>query len=151
MAAGLVAEGIKVVTGGTDNHLLLVDVSAQETTSGNSLNGRQTESALRECGMTLNRNTIPRADKMDHAWYPSGLRVGTPAVTTLGMKQPEMSEIASIIALVIKNTVPLDSKAKYSLDEAVRDSARGRVRKLLEDFPLYPEIDVDALRELVDR
>ncbi len=81
------AQGMRVLTGGTDNHLMLIDV----TTFG--LNGRQAESAVTECGITLNRNSIPFDP--NGPWFTSGLRLGTAAVTTLGMGVEEMKEIAS--------------------------------------------------------
>ena len=136
------ANGHEVLTGGTDNHLVLVDVGRL------GLTGRQAESALRECGLTMNRNTIP----FDPAgpWYTSGLRLGTPATTTLGMRAEEMKEIASIIATVLASAKPTPakdgmSKAKYSLDPAVKSDALARVSALLSAFPVYPELDLDYL------
>src|SRR5262249_2821213 len=81
--------GMRVLTGGTDNPLLLLDVGS---TFG--LTGRQAESAVRECNITLTRNALPF--DANGAWYTSGLRLGTPAVTTLGMGQSEMKEIAAV-------------------------------------------------------
>src|SRR5919106_132180 len=99
-------QGATVVTGGTDNHLLLVDVRPY------GLTGRQAETALREAGITLNRNVIPFDP--NGSWYTSGLRLGTPAVTTLGMGPDEMREIAAIVHTVLDATQPVpDSKAKY--------------------------------------
>ena len=118
------------------------------------LNGRQAESALRECGVTLNRNALPFDP--NGPWYTSGLRVGTPAVTTLGMKAEQMAEIASIIKLVLSNTRPAKitkgdkagqlSKAKAITDSAAGEEARSRVMKLLHSFVLYPELDLDFLK-----
>jgi glycine hydroxymethyltransferase len=133
LAEALRQQGAKVVTGGTDNHLLLVDVRPY------GLTGRQAETALREAAVTLNRNVIPFDP--NGAWYTSGLRLGTPAVTTLGMGAEELREVASIVGGVLQATEPdSDSKARYRLPEAVRDQARGRVRDLLERHPLYPGI-----------
>ena len=98
LAKACMDEGIPVATNGTDNHLMLLDVRSF------GLNGRQAETALRECGVTLNRNALPFDP--NGPWYTSGLRIGTPAVTTLGMGVEEMKEIASIIALVLENTRP---------------------------------------------
>jgi glycine hydroxymethyltransferase len=135
---------VDVLTGGTDNHIVLVDVAA---TYG--LTGRQAESALRSVGLTLNRNSLPFDE--NGPWYTSGLRLGTPAVTTLGMGPSEITEIADVIATVLAAAQPSPapsgglSKAKYTLDDKVVDEARSRVRDLLARFPLYPEIDLGVL------
>jgi glycine hydroxymethyltransferase len=133
LADALQQQGATVLTGGTDNHLLLVDARPY------GLTGRQAETALREAGITLNRNVIPFDP--NGSWYTSGLRVGTPAVTTLGMGPGEMREIAAIVHTVLAATraVP-DSKAKYELDPSVGDQARSRAGDLLDRFPLYPGI-----------
>jgi len=133
LAEALRQQGAKVVTGGTDNHLLLIDVRPY------GLTGRQAETALREAAITLNRNVIPFDP--NGAWYTSGLRLGTPAVTTLGMGAEEMREVASIVHGVLQATeADSDSKARYRLPEAVRDQARGRAHELLDRHPLYPGI-----------
>ncbi len=143
MAQALVNEGLAVATGGTDNHLMLIDVRPF------GLNGRQAEAAVRECGITLNRNSLPFDP--NGPWYTSGLRVGTPAVTTLGMGTDEMKEIASIMKLILSNvkTVTLEdgrlSKAKYTLDASVKEQAYQRVQDLLGLYLLYPELDLDFL------
>ncbi|HYH03237.1 MAG TPA: glycine hydroxymethyltransferase [Bacillota bacterium] len=149
MAQSCIDEGMTVATGGTDNHLFLINV----TTFG--LTGRQAESALRECGITLNRNSLPFDP--NGPWYTSGLRIGTPAVTTLGMGAAEMKEIASIIKLVLANTKPAViesgknagelSKAKYVTDSAAKNEASARVQKLLQRFPVYPQLDLDFLQK----
>ncbi len=139
LAEACMKAGMTVLTEGTDNHLLLVDVSKSY-----SLTGRQAESALRECGVTLNRNSLP--EDPNGPWYTSGLRFGTPATTTLGMGPTEMAEIASIVKLVLSNTKPSTTKqgtpslAKYELDEAAKATAKQRVATLLEGYPLYPEL-----------
>jgi len=141
LAAALVEKGITVQTGGTDNHIVLVNVEKL------GLTGRQGEFAMRECGITLNRNTLPY--DTNGPWYTSGLRLGTPALTTLGMGEAEMDEVADIIATILKNTKPSynkkgeKSKAKYELDENIKNDSVKRVRALLEKFLLYPEIDTD--------
>src|SRR5438132_2454923 len=96
LAEALVARGVAVVTGGTDNHLVLIDVRRF------GLNGRQAESACRAAGITLNRNVVP--DDTNGPWYTSGLRLGTPAATTLGMGADEMREIAEVLAAVLRST-----------------------------------------------
>lgn len=141
LAAACIDEGMTVLTGGTDNHLMLVDVAS---TFG--LTGRQGESALRACGFTLNRNALPF--DANGPWYTSGLRIGTPAVTTLGMGAEEMKEIARIIKRVLSATTPAvadgkKSQAKYNLDQPLIDEARKRVQALLDRYPLYPELDLE--------
>jgi len=136
LAEELQRRGAQVLTGGTDNHIVLVDVTASY-----GLTGRQAESALRSCGLTLNRNSLPF--DANGPWYTSGLRLGTPAVTTLGMGTGEVAEIADIITSILSETVPAgDSKAKYALGDAVVDGARKRVADLLARYPLYPEIQI---------
>ncbi len=146
MSAALIENGHEVLTGGTDNHLVLVNVGRL------GLTGRQAESALRECGLTMNRNTIP----FDPAgpWYTSGLRLGTPATTTLGMQAAEMQEIAAIIARVLAATKPTQakdgvSKAKYTIEPDAKSEALARVTALLSAFPVYPELDLDYLTKSV--
>ena len=145
LAKALVERGIDVLTGGTDNHIVLVGVDSL------GLTGRQAENSLRACGLTLNRNTVP-FDK-NGPWYTSGLRLGTPAVTTLGMGTNEMVEIADIMANVLKNTHAKINKkgakkrAAYSLDDAIKTDSISRVKVLMSKFVLYPEIDVDFLKK----
>ncbi|MGH3736001.1 MAG: glycine hydroxymethyltransferase [Micromonosporaceae bacterium] len=130
-----------VLTGGTDNHIVLVDVAAAY-----GLTGRQAESALRSVGLTLNRNSLPF--DANGPWYTSGLRLGTPAITTLGMGPDEVTEIGEVIASVLTAVQPAPgadgtmSKAKFTLDEKVADAARTRVTDLLSRYPLYPELDL---------
>jgi glycine hydroxymethyltransferase len=144
LAAELQRRGLVVLTGGTDNHMVLVDVS---TTYG--LTGRQAESALRSVGLTLNRNSLPFDP--NGPWYTSGLRIGTPAVTTLGMGATELTEIADVIADVLSSVQPASApdgsvgKARYSLSEKVAERARSRVRDVLDEYPVYPEIDLDIV------
>lgn len=149
LAAACEQEGITIATGGTDNHLMLLDVRSFD------LNGRQAESVLRECGITLNRNALPFDP--NGPWYTSGLRIGTPAVTTLGMGVEQMKEIASIISFVLTAAEPKilktgknagkKSKAKYSIDPQVIATAKKRVTELLSAYPVYPEIDLEFLQE----
>jgi glycine hydroxymethyltransferase len=147
LAEACIAEGLQVLTGGTDNHLLLVDVGA---TFG--LTGRQAESALRECAVTLNRNALPFDPH--GPWYTSGLRLGTPAVTTLGMGAQEMREIASVIKLVLANIEPAltgkgeRGRVKYNLPPALAAQARARISDLLGRFPLYPQLDPALLEDV---
>ena len=149
LAQAFMDEGLKIQTNGTDNHLMLLDVSEL------GLNGRQAESLLISCGITLNRNALP-FDK-NGPWYTSGLRIGTPAVTTLGMGPEEMKEIASIITTVLKNARPAKitkgekagtlSKSKAVIDPEVKEQSIARVEALLSKFVLYPELDLQFLEE----
>ena len=141
--------GMTVLTGGTDNHLLLIDVTPF------GLTGRQAESAVREARITLNRNALP-FDK-NGPWYTSGLRVGAPALTTLGMGKDEMREIAAVLKRILSSTRPASigkgeksrgqSKSRYHIDPDALEEARSRVADLLVRFPLYPELDLDVLQE----
>ena len=119
LAQALIAEGFTLVSGGTDNHLLLVDVRGQ------NLTGKVAEHLLDEVGVTTNKNTIP----FDPAspFVTSGVRIGTPAVTTRGLVEVDMQEIAKIIGLVLKN--PEDAAAKQ---EAI-----ARVAALCAKYPMY--------------
>jgi glycine hydroxymethyltransferase len=134
LADGLMKRGVRVVTGGTDNHLVLMDVS-----TGFGLTGRQAESALLDSGVVTNRNTIPRDP--NGAWYTSGVRLGTPALTTLGLGTDAIDEVADIIASVLQATTPVGgSKARYELPDKLAAGARDRCEDLLSGFPLYPEV-----------
>ena len=141
LADGLMRRGARLVTGGTENHLVLLDV---DTKFG--LTGRQAESALVESGVVTNRNSIP-ADP-NGAWYTSGVRLGTPALTTLGLGPDELDEVAGIIVDVLSATTPAPtksgapSKARYQLAADVADAGRKRCADLLAKFPLYPTIDL---------
>jgi glycine hydroxymethyltransferase len=149
MSKFCVEQGMTVSTGGTDNHLFLINVIPF------GLTGRQAESALRECGITLNRNSLPY--DQNGPWYTSGLRIGTPATTTLGMGVSEMKEIAAVIKLVLSHTKPetvskgenagKPSKAKYTIDKNVANEARARVKTLLDKFPVYPSLDLELLKK----
>lgn len=151
LSEACIAENLSVLTGGTDNHLLLVDVN------NFGLTGRQAESALRECNVTLNRNALPYDS--NGPWYTSGLRIGTPAPTTLGMGCTEMKEIAQIMSLVLKNTKPSTisegankgkkSLAKYIIPTNIIEESKKRVYDLLQSFPLYQNIDFDLIREAI--
>jgi glycine hydroxymethyltransferase len=134
LAEGLLSRGARLVTGGTDNHLVLLDVG------GFGLTGRHAESALLDAGIVTNRNAIPKDP--NGAWYASGIRLGTPALTTLGLGTAEMDEIAGLIVSVLQNTEPAGSKAKYTLDAAIAEGARKRAADLLAPHPLYPSISL---------
>ena len=136
--------GMRLNTGGTDNHLMLIDVTSF------GLTGRQAEDAMSLCGVTLNRNTLPFDP--NGPWWTSGLRVGTPAVTSLGMGPEEMKEIAAIIKLVLSSSKPgltkdgKPAKGKVVVDDKAREEAVSRAEALLKKFVLYPELDLDFLK-----
>jgi glycine hydroxymethyltransferase len=140
LAAGLNQRGTTLVTGGTDNHLVLLDVS------GYGLTGRQAEPALLDSGIVTNRNSIPRDP--NGAWYTSGIRVGTPALTTRGLGTAEMDVIAGLMHTVLSETRPgtnssgAPSKAAYTLDPEVASRVSKQATELLADFPLYPTVDL---------
>jgi glycine hydroxymethyltransferase len=137
LAEGLLRRGTQLVTGGTGNHIVLLDVG---TSFG--LTGRQAESALLDAGVVTNRNSVPRDP--NGAWYTSGIRLGTPALTTLGFGPAEMDEIAEIITAALRATAPAaaGAKAKYTLDHRVAASSRERCAGLLSRHPLYPGIQL---------
>jgi glycine hydroxymethyltransferase len=119
LAAGLVEGGLRLVTGGTDNHLMLVDLNPADIT------GKDAEHLLESVGVTVNKNQIPFDPRPP--LVTSGVRIGTPAVTTRGMKESEMREVASIITTAVKSRE----------DESTLQSLRERVAKLCAAFPLY--------------
>ncbi len=137
----LMSKGIRITSGATENHLVVIDLTQF------GLTGRHGENALRESLFTVNRNAIPN-DK-NGAWYTSGIRVGTPASTTLGMGKPEMEEIADIIAEVLTHTKAAltssgqPSKAQAVVDPEVLKKSQSRVINLLSRYPLYPELEID--------
>jgi glycine hydroxymethyltransferase len=120
-AEGLQAGGVPVLTGGTDVHLVLVDL----TPSG--LGGKEAEERLEQVGITVNRNAIPFDTRkpMD----PSGLRIGTPALTTRGLVEEDMREIAEVVAVALSEDF-----------EAQRDALSERTKSLMDRYPLYPQL-----------
>jgi glycine hydroxymethyltransferase len=140
LAEGLIRRGARLVTGGTDNHIVLVDVS------GFGLTGRQAESALLDAGIVTNRNSVP-ADP-NGAWYTSGIRLGTPALTTRGFGADEFDRTAELIVDVLSDTTPTatrdgaPSKARYATTDGLADRARAAAAELLDRHPLYPGLDL---------
>ncbi|NNE96409.1 MAG: serine hydroxymethyltransferase [Acidimicrobiales bacterium] len=124
LAAGLASEGFRLVSGGTDNHLLLVDLRAFDE----DLTGKEASAVLDEAGITLNRNTIP--DDPRSPFVTSGIRIGTPAVTTQGMTEAEMAQIAHLIATTLR----------HRTDEGVVAAVREDVRQLCSGFTPYPDL-----------
>ena len=145
LAKALQDKGVRLQTNGTDNHLMLADITSY------GLTGKQAEAALFECGVTANANALPY-DK-NGAWWTSGLRLGTPALTTLGFTEAEMNDVADIIDFVLKNTKPgvtkdgKPAKGKIALDDATRAEGKKRVAALLSKHVLYPELDLDFLKK----
>src|SRR5947209_1684137 len=140
LAESLMRRGVQLVTAGTDNHLVLLDV-----TSSFGLTGRQAEAALVDAGIVANRNSIP-ADP-NGAWYTSGVRLGTPALTTLGLGVPDFDEVADLITLALRATRPVtangkQSRARYTIPAEITTQCRSRCADLLERFPLYPTIEL---------
>ena len=121
LAEALAGEGFRLVSGGTDNHLLLVDLRAFDA----DLTGKEAQAVLDEAGITLNKNTIP--DDPRSPFVTSGVRIGTPAVTTQGMTEPEMGEIASLIARALRGRT----------DSAELASVRDDVATLCSKFTPY--------------
>jgi glycine hydroxymethyltransferase len=119
LAAGLTKRGFTIISGGTDNHLMLVDLSNMNVT------GKDAEEALERAGITVNKNAIPYDTKPPA--ITSGIRLGTPCVTTRGMGEPEMDEIAEVISTVVKN---IDN-------ETLSAEMNNRVKALCNKFPIY--------------
>jgi len=124
LAAQLKGHGFRIVSGGTDNHLMLIDLSSK------GLTGKEAEHLLEEAGLTVNKNAIPFDTQP--RFVTSGIRIGTPSVTTRGLKEPEMVKIANWINRVLTARTP-----------AVIAQVRQEVRELCEALPLYPEMARD--------
>ncbi len=140
LAAGFTSRGARLVTGGTDNHLVLLDVA------GYGLTGRQAESALLDAGIVTNRNAVP--SDPNGAWYTSGVRLGTPALTTRGFGADEFDRVAALAVDVLKSTTPVTAstgkpgKARYVLADGVAEATRAASAELLADYPLYPGLQL---------
>jgi glycine hydroxymethyltransferase len=119
LAAELIAKGFKIISGGTDNHMMLVDLR------GKNITGKEAEEALGRARITVNKNVIPFDERPPTV--TSGIRLGTPCVTTRGMGEPEMVEIADVISSVIQN----------NKDAGAMDALTQRVDALCEKFPVY--------------
>jgi glycine hydroxymethyltransferase len=119
LALALQEAGFRIVSGGTDNHLMLVDVFEK------GILGSEAELTLGKAGITVNKNAIPY--DTNPPLKPSGIRIGTPALTTRGMKEPEMRQIAVWIAKALE----------HRHDDGLLESIRGQVAELANQFPLY--------------
>jgi glycine hydroxymethyltransferase len=124
LAASLAGHGFRLVSGGTDNHLMLVDLRAWDA----DLTGKVAQETLDRAGITLNRNTIPEDPRT--AFVTSGLRIGTPAVTTAGMNEPEMADIGDLIVAALKAIG----------NDAALAGVRAEVNALCAKFPPYPDL-----------
>ena len=125
LASGLMERGYHIVSGGTDNHLMLVDLRSKST----ELTGKVAEKALDLAGITVNKNTVPK--ETQSPFVTSGIRIGSPAVTTRGFKEQEMRTVAGLIDRVLSAPA----------DEAVARAVRADVRELTSTFPLYPVVE----------
>jgi len=136
LAEGFLTRGARLVTGGTDNHLVLLDVTSF------GLTGRQAEQALLDAGVVTNRNSIPQDP--NGAWYTSGIRFGTPALTTRGFGKDEFDTVAELVVDVLNNTKPNAtkdggvSKATYTLADGIADKTKAASADMLDKHPLYP-------------
>ncbi len=141
LADGLARRGAKLVTGGTDNHLVLLDVTSF------GLTGRQAESALLDSGIVTNRNAVPRDP--NGAWYTSGVRIGTPALTSRGFGPQEFDRVAELMVDVLTATTPSAaasggaSKAKYTIADGQAAKTHDAATELLAANPLYPGLDLN--------
>ncbi len=122
LANALLAHGFDLVTGGTDNHLILIDLTNKH------IPGKVAEKVLDEVGVTVNKNMVPydKRSPLD----PSGIRIGTPSITTRGMKEKEMELIADVIATVLADTE----------NESLKVAQHSRIKELCAEFPIYPDL-----------
>ena len=122
LAQFLIDQGYKIVSGGTDTHLMLVDLRPQDIT------GKDAEAALEKAGITVNKNTVPFETRSP--FVTSGVRIGTPALTTRGMKENEMRKIGEMIVLTLEKVG----------DDSLHAQTRKKVRELCDQFPLQLEL-----------
>jgi glycine hydroxymethyltransferase len=125
LASGLMERGYHIVSGGTDNHLMLVDLRSKSA----ELTGKVAEKSLDAAGITVNKNTVPK--ETQSPFVTSGIRIGTPAVTTRGFKEREMTTVAGLIDRVLSAPA----------SETVAREVRAEVRELTSTFPLYPVVE----------
>jgi glycine hydroxymethyltransferase len=123
MAKAFVAKGYGIISGGTDNHLMLIDLRNKNIT------GKKAQETLDRAHITLNKNAVPFDDKSP--FVTSGIRVGVPAITTRGMKESHMQTVVDLIDKVLMN---ID-------DAAMVSRVSGEVHEFMKQFPLYPELD----------
>ena len=125
LAEGLRSEGLELVSGGTDNHLVLVDIRDTDTT------GKEAEKALEDSNIVVNKNAVPYDP--EPPTVTSGVRIGTPALTTRGLEEEDLEEIGELIGKVVQRPE----------NDELKEKVRGRVSELLEEFPLYEDSDVE--------
>ena len=125
LAEGLKSKGLSLVSGGTDNHLVLVDLKDEAVT------GKEGEKALEDCNIVVNKNAVPYDP--EPPMVTSGVRIGTPALTTRGMEEDEFEEIGEMIGKVLHNPD----------DESIKSEVRERVETLMKDYPLYRETNIE--------
>lgn len=130
LGKGLVERGYRLVSGGTDNHLLLVDLTPKKLT------GKAAEEILEQAGITVNKNAIPF--DTEKRFVTSGIRVGTPAITTRGLKEPEMEMIAAWMDRALSTGVTQNGSSEQARELA---AIRREVAQLCDRFPIYPEMD----------
>ena len=150
LANKLIELNVDVLTGGSENHIVVIDVQKF------NINGKQAEKALSLCNLTANRNCIP--NDPNGPWYTSGVRIGTAALTSLGMKEKEMEEIATIIHQVFSHTKPTIiekendkkmSKVKIEIDKNITLQIKEKISALCKNFILYPELDLSLIKEFI--
>ena len=124
LSDGLQERGYKIISGGTDNHLMLVD-----TVASVGLSGKDASNALEKANITLNKNAIPNDPRKP--WDPSGIRIGTPAITTRGMKEKEIDQIIAFIDTVLRN---------YDNEQIILET-KAEIRNFAKDFPI-PGINI---------
>jgi glycine hydroxymethyltransferase len=140
LAEGFLKRDATLVTGGTDNHLVLLDVRQF------GLTGRQAESALLDAGVVTNRNSVPQDP--NGAWYTTGVRFGTPALTTRGFGHDEFDKVAELVVETLSNTTPkttaagAPSKATYQLADGVAERVRAQSAEMLDKHQLYPGLEL---------
>ena len=122
LAGAMISKGYQIISGGTDNHLMLIDLRPKS----DSLTGKVAENTLVRADITVNKNAVPFETRSP--FVTSGIRIGTPAVTTRGMKEPEMIKVADLIDRVLTNTE----------DDSIISQVRKEVNELSLRFPLYP-------------
>ena len=122
LAGELTGYGFELASGGTDNHMMLIDLRNKKLT------GKVMEHALNEAGLTVNKNSVPF--DTEKPMVTSGIRIGTPAVTTRGFKEPEMKRIAAWVDLISKDVE----------NEALLKTIKAEVKELCSSFPLYPDL-----------